>query len=260
MTTFNDVIKTFLNEKGYFDRCDIEGVVFYGSASTGYNTENSDLDLQIITNNDNPSNHIRGISTIDGIRIEYFEKPLCDYYNRAINDFNNQSNVLLSMIGHGVIIYDCNGKIKTLQDYINQYYSVPLPCLPENDAKEMVAIINNRMIDLRVLYEHNDPYFNHLYHLTIEKIKKFYHRLKGFPEISTSKTLKLYTDTTGYRERIFKTIPEQEFVDLYINALDLEQKMTPQEKMNAIENLYEYAKKDVHLDKDNYRIRIRPRN
>lgn len=116
------------------------------------------------------------------------------------------------------------------------------------------------MIDLRVLYEHNDPYFNHLYHLTIEKIKKFYHRLKGFPEISTSKTLKLYTDTTGYRERIFKTIPEQEFVDLYINALDLEQKMTPQEKMNAIENLYEYAKKDVHLDKDNYRIRIRPRN
>mgnify|MGYP005794768569 FL=1 len=36
--------------------------------------------------------------------------------------------------------------------------------------------------------------------------------------------------------------------------------MTPQEKMNAIENLYEYAKKDVHLDKDNYRIRIRPRN
>ena len=70
MTTFNDVIKTFLNEKGYFDRYDIEGVVFYGSASTGYNTENSDLDLQIITNNDNPSNHIRGISTIDGIRIE----------------------------------------------------------------------------------------------------------------------------------------------------------------------------------------------
>ncbi len=36
--------------------------------------------------------------------------------------------------------------------------------------------------------------------------------------------------------------------------------MTPQERIDAIEKLYKYAKKDVHLDKDNYRIRIKPRN
>lgn len=260
MAKFNEVIMTFLNKEGYFARDDIEGVVFYGSAATGYATETSDLDLQIITNNDNPDILIRGISTINGTRIEYFEKPLCDYYARATKDFENQSNVLLSMIGYGTIIYDRSGNIKILQEYIRQYYSSSLPPMSDDEAKEMVSIINNRMIDLRALFEQNNPYFNHLYHLTVEKIKKFYHRLTGCPEISTSKTLKIYTDNTGYRERIFKNIPEQEFLDLYIDALDLNMNKTNQEKMNAIDNLYNYAKRNVDLNQNHYRIRIKSRN
>lgn len=259
MNAFNEVIMAFLNEKGYLENKSIEGVVFYGSASTGYATDTSDLDLQIITSNENPNELIRGIETINGIRIEYFEKPLSDYYARTKKDFKNQSNVLLSMIGHGIVIFDRNGKIKELQEYVKAWYSLPLPGLSDEDAKEMVSIINNRMIDLKALFENGDLYFNHLYALTLEKIKKFYHQLNGFPEISTSKTLKLYTDTTGYRERIFKTIPEQEFVTLYIDALDLQQQKTLEEKMSSIESLYAYAKRDVQLNDYSYRIRIKPR-
>lgn len=258
MKKFEEIIIKFINQNQYFENKDIEGIIFYGSAAIGYTTKTSDIDLQIITSN-NHSELIRGITTIDGFRIDYFEKPLSDYYKRAIFDFNHQSNVLLPMIGHGMIIFDRNDEIKKLQSYINNLYANSLPKLPEEEAQEMIAIIDNRMIDLRSLYEQNNPYFNHLYHLTIEKIKKFYHRLKGLPEISTSKTLKIYTDTTGYREKIFKTIPEPEFIDLYIKALNLKGQMTLQEKMDAIEKLYQYAKRDVHLDKDNYRIRIKPR-
>lgn len=259
MCTFNKVINTFLNEKGYLDNENIEGVVFYGSASTGYSTKSSDIDLQIITNEDLPT-LIRGVETIDNCRVEYFEKPLSDYYKRTKHDFKNQSNVLLSMISYGIVIFDRNGKIAELQDYIKQWYSFPMPGLSEEKAKEMVAIINNRMIDLKALYEKNDPFFNHLYHLTIEKIKKFYHQLYAFPEISTSKTLKLYTDTSGYRERIFKTIPEMEFVELYIRSLDLENKKSNEEKMQAIDELYSYAKRDVHLNENSHRIKIKSRN
>lgn len=258
--TFMEVIKAFLNEKGYLENENIEGVVFYGSVATGYATKTSDLDLQVITNSKDQNDLARGIDLIDGVRIEYFEKPISDYYARAIKNFKNQSNVLLSMIGHGVIIFDRNGRIHKLQEYIKTLYSLPMPCLSEDESKEMVSIINNRMIGLRTLYEHGDLYFNHLYHLTIEKIKKFYHRLYGFPEISTSKILKLYTDQTGYREAIFKTVPEQKFINLYINSLDLTNQKTPHEKMNAIEELYSYAKRDVHLNENNYKIRIKSRN
>lgn len=260
MISFNEVIIAFLNEKGYLKNKNIEGVVFYGSASTGYATNSSDLDLQIITNSENSNDLIRGIETIYGIRIEYFEKPLSDYYKRAIKDFKNQSNVLLSMIGHGIIIFDRNGKIKILQNYIRQLYSLPMPCISEEEAKEMVSIINNRMIDLYDLYNKNDLYFNHLYHLTLEKIKKFYHRLNGLPEISTSKTLKLYLDTTGYREKIFKVNPDKEFLILYIKALDLHNNMTANEKIIAIKQLYDYTKKDIYLNEQCYRISIKPRN
>lgn len=260
MDTFNEVIMTFLNEKGYLKNKGIEGIVFYGSASTGYTTDCSDIDLQIITNDEESTELIRGVEIVNGFRIEYFEKPLSDYYRRAVRDFQNQSNVLLSMIGHGIVIFDRNGKIKKLQEYINIYYSIPLPGLSTDEAQEMVSIINNRMIDLRFLYTHGDLYFHQLYALTLEKIKKFYHRLNGFPEISTSKTLKIYTDTTGYRERIFKTIPEQEFIDLYIDALDLHQQKSMDEKMNSIETLYNYAKRNVELNEYCYRIKIKPRN
>lgn len=116
------------------------------------------------------------------------------------------------------------------------------------------------MIDLYELYRRKDLYFNHLYHLTLEKIKKFYHRLNGLPEISTSKTLKLYLDTTGYRERIFKVNPEKEFLTLYIKALDLYNIMTPEEKINAIQQLYDYTKKDIYLNDQSYRIHIKSKN
>ena len=138
MLSFNKVINTFLNEKGYLENKNIEGIVFYGSASIGYSTKSSDLDLQIITNSENSNNMIRGIETISGVRIEYFEKPLSDYYKRAIKDFKNQSNVLLSMIGHGIIIFDRSIKINILQEYIKQLYSIPMPCLSDKEAKEMV--------------------------------------------------------------------------------------------------------------------------
>lgn len=33
--------------------------------------------------------------------------------------------------------------------------------------------------------ETNNPYFEYLYHLTIDKIRRFYHNLMGFPRIET---------------------------------------------------------------------------
>ena len=41
---------------------------------------------------------------------------------------------------------------------------------------------------------------------------------------------------------------------------DLNNQKTQHEKMNAIENLYSYAKRNVHLNENNYNIKIRARN
>ncbi len=65
---------------------------------------------------------------------------------------------------------------------------------------------------LIIAAEENSPYFFHLYNLTIEKIRKFYHRLNGLPKVQTSKVFRVYTDK-NYRKSFYKeNISEDEFV------------------------------------------------
>ena len=173
MQQFTDVIMQFVNKMGYLRSKDIEGIIFYGSNQTGFGNQFSDIDLHIIFNN-NLKEEIRGSDLIDGIRIEYFEKTLNSMYQKTINEFKNQGNAVVSMIVYGNIILDKNGRIKELQDYIKQIHSLPMPGLSEDAAKEQLAIINNFFDDLKNLIEKKDLYANHVYHLTLERIKDFY--------------------------------------------------------------------------------------
>ena len=105
----------------------------------------------------------------------------------------------------------------------------------------------------------NNINFYHLYHLTIEKIRKFYHKLNGLPEVPTSKVFRVYTDE-DYRKSFYKDdIPEEEFIIMYLDVIsdnDLDMK----NKLKKVQDLYNYAKRDVFLEEDSYRILIKSRN
>lgn len=95
--------------------------------------------------------------------------------------------------------------------------------------------------------------------MTIEKIRKFYHRLNGCPSLPTSKVPKIYLDE-DYRKSINKDdIPEDEFVSMYINAITNIPSSTTEMLIN-IETLFNYAIRSVNLDSKEYRILIKSRN
>lgn len=146
MTNISSIIQKFITSMNYLENKHVLGVFFYGSFLTGYNNKNSDLDLHIIFDNSNPKHLIRGSKYIDGIRIEYFEKPINDLYLSIDNDYQNQNNALLSIIGTSKLIFDKNGDLKKLQEYALNKFSNPLPPLENEDAREYVSIINNRII------------------------------------------------------------------------------------------------------------------
>lgn len=250
MQQFTDVIMQFVNKMGYLRSKDIEGIIFYGSNQTGFGNQFSDIDLHIIFNN-NLKEEIRGSDLIDGIRIEYFEKTLNSMYQKTINEFNNQGNAVVSMIVYGNIILDKNGRIKELQDYIKQIHSLPMPGLSEDAAKEQLAIINNFFDDLKNLIEKKDLYANHVYHLTLERIKDFYFSYYGMPGVSRTKALKTMLND-NYRNAIKKENPPAEFIELYLKCLDEDQEL--QNKLITLENLYNYSTKDISFDKYKHRI------
>ena len=185
--TIEEKILSFVTDMGYLNNEHILGILFYGSYLTGLNTANSDIDLHIIFDDEDPNYLIRGNKVVDGTRIEYFEKPLGEIYQTVNEDYTNQNNATLTIIGNAKIIYAKDNQLKQLQEYVVNKFSNPLPPLSDDEAKEQVSIINNRMEKLKTYAETDSPYFEHLYHLSFDKIIRFYLNLLGIALIETCK-------------------------------------------------------------------------
>lgn len=257
MEDYKKAVTAFIEAKKYLLNKDVLGIVLYGSYITGYNNIKSDIDMHIIMSG-NTKELIRGSEMHHGYKIEYFEKPIYDIYESIENDFLTQCNSLLPIIGKGIILFDRYGKIKVLQDYILEKFSKPLPPLMGDDAKEMAVIIENRILQISILMEKNSLTFNNNYHLLIEKIRKFYSRLCGCPDIPVVKVERLYKDKE-YRDSFCKAdIPNEEFIKKYFFAINFEG--SNEEKLNIIQNLYNYTTKDLNINPNSYRIHIKSRN
>ena len=159
MANTSSIIKKFIKKMKYTENKHVLGIFFYGSFLTGYNNKNSDIDLHVIFDNSDILHLVRGNTYIDGVRIEYFEKPLIDLYLSVNNDYLNQRNALLSIIGTSKIIFDKTGELKKLQDYTKNKFSKPLPPINTEEAKEYVSILNNRMEKLETFADNDNPYF-----------------------------------------------------------------------------------------------------
>jgi len=253
---FTNIINKFVNKKGYTDNENIEGIIFYGSSQTGFNNNFSDIDLHIIFNN-NIKEEIRGSELIDNVRVEYFEKSLKSMYHKSLHEFKNQGNAVVSMIVYGIVILDKNGRIKELQDYITKLYSLPMPCMEEEKIKENIAIINNFFDDLINLIETNDIYTEHVFHLTLERIKDLYFAMNGLPGVSRTKALKVMLNEE-YRKAIKKENPSLEFIELYLNCLD--DKKDIKERYSFLDKLFKYTIKRINFDKNNHRIILNKKN
>lgn len=233
------------------------GIFVYGSSLTGFNTENSDIDLLIIFDNKEPNRLFRGTRTIDNTLVEYFERPSKDIYLEIENGYLNQNNAAFSIVGKGAIVFEKNDELCKLQQYaINRFLS-KMPSLSLEEAKEQLSIIDNRMNKLEKATIENSPYFEHLYHLTINKIRKFYHKNIGISKIPTSKVYRIYTDES-YRNSVYKENPEQEFVNMYISIIttDCADKL---EKLKMVKQFYDYTTRNINLGED-YRILIKSKN
>lgn len=257
--TIEEKISTFINDMNYINNEHCLGVLFYGSYLTGFSTADSDIDLHIIFDNSDPNRLIRGNKIVDGTRVEYFEKPISDIYLTIDNDYQNQNNASLTIFGKSKIIYERDNQLKKMQQYVTNKFSNPLPPLSENEAKEQVSIINNRMEKLEKYAIEDNPYFEHLYHLTIDKVRRFYHNLMGMPRVETSKCFKLYTDEKYQKAFCINKIPEQCFIDMYFKAIS-DNNLSKLQKYQLIKKIYEFAKRNVILDNNEHRILIKSRN
>ena len=257
--TVHEIIQEFIKKNKYLQDEHVLGILFYGSYKYGLNNQNSDIDLHIIYDDSNPKHLIRGNTFINGTRIEYFEKTIDEIYNEVEDGYANQDNATESIIGKSEIIYEKDNSMQDLQAHVLDKFKNGLPHLTENEAKEQVSIINNRMEKLKKYAEEDSYFFEHLYHLTIEKIRRFYHNLNGMPRIETYKGFKLYKDKKYQEMFSIHHIPDREFLEMYFELIQShgESKVVMFEKLRRF---YDYSRRTVELDEHNYRIPIKSKN
>lgn len=248
-------VDNYIKEMGYLDNPDVLGIFLYGSALTGYATEGSDVDIHVITKDIGIL--IRGVKNIDGYKFEYFEKPLEDLYLTLENEFLTQNNALLPIIGRGEIVFSRGEEAEKLQKDVLEKHSHPLPPIDSEVAKELVCIIDTKVNRLEKMLTNNRYFFRAYYGTVLEKIMLFYHRLLGCPIIPYEKSDRLYIDE-DYRESFCKvTIADEKFIELYRGVVYSD---SLEEIMYYMRGLFDYAKRNVDVDPENYRIRILSRN
>jgi len=257
----HEIIQKFIKDKNYLQDENVIGILFYGSSKYGLNTQNSDIDLLIVYNDLDNFSLIRGNAYIDGMRIEYFKKTIREIYINAEEDFMTQSNASLSIIGKAEIIYEKSNAMHYLQEYILNKFKNGVPPITEDRAKEKLATISNRIerLEKYAVSKQYNYYFDHLYNLIIEMIRRFYHELNGIPRIETYKGFKLYTSEKYQAMFSIYCIPEPEFLKMYFELIQYQEKTT-EEKLDEIRKFYDYAKRTLAFDENNHRIPIKSRN
>lgn len=249
---YREALNKFIDEMNYLKNEDVEGIIFYGSFHTDTYNEFSDIDLTILFNDDSDANQIKGFKMVNGIQVEYYERTISKLYERANSDYMKCEDSLLSIVGYGEVIFDRNGKVKDLVEYVKEKYSRPLPCYTKHEALYQLMSVRKATLALEELKAQNDPYFENFYFLTVEKIRDFYHKLKGFSNLSQTKIYKLYTNEK-LQQAQHKKIPEREFIELFLKAI--EEGTTKDEKIKRINKLYDYAtSKYSNINFDDLRI------
>ena len=158
---------------------------------------------------------------------------------------------MVSMFVFEKILLDINENIKKLQEYIKVLYSSHTTSLDDENVKEQIAIINNFIDDLKYYIETNDLYANHIFHLTLEKIKDLYFAMNALPGVSRTKALKTMLND-NYRNATKKENPKPEFIDLYKHCLN--ENISLLQKLKLLQNLFQITIQDISFDKNVHRI------
>lgn len=209
------IISKFI--KQLTNKDNILGIVFYGSSCYHTNNKESDIDLLIVTNN---GSNYKGVTYIDDIKIEYFEKNIYYLIDKIKDLESNPDRSLVSIFKNGHPIYSKNKTIEFLKEEIlkkQNYY-----------PKKNKSKYSNADYDITFFYEQmtllkpNTNLFNYFYFNLLEAIRKKYHEQNKYSKIPSLKVYELYCKTEYAKEIYCVKLPGQDFMKQYLDLINNE--------------------------------------
>ena len=236
METKEEILDVFIKKMVYLTDERVLGVVRYDGYIPGYSCEQADAFLYIITNNENIF-VMKNRFVLDELKVEYYERSLDDLYRLADISSINFISPFATIVGFGNIICDKTGRIKSLQNYIIEKYSVLFSEGFDNNLANMEKKIIISLGGLKSMLENNSPVFSYNYYLLLEQIKQFYIRLHHLDDFTTLDLFMLSSNL--YYQNQYNGEKDDNFFRIYIDSLVCEGSNL--EKFGILNKLYNYV-------------------
>lgn len=210
MGSCNKIINNFLCTHNLTKNNEqVLGVLFYGSRNYNTNNQNSDIDLLIVTDS---YNNYKGVTYVDGIKIEYFEKNIYDLIEKIDNLEENNDHSLVSIFLNGTIIFSKNQTLELLKEEIISRIDL----LKKNKKKKGSTPLLNEFLNFFNGLNEKNNFYDYIYHNLLENIRKVYHKENGYSSIPSMKTYELYNDIDYARKYYCVDLPDEDFINMYL--------------------------------------------
>ena len=212
MLNYSDIIQKLLRIRKSTN--EVTAACVYGSRIMGTATENSDLDVYLITGG---NTDFRGCYRVDGIAVEYFEKSFMTIMKEIEQNRKRNNPFYDSFFKHCEVVFDRSGMVNYLRDYHKQTGNVLSTPLKLNDADLQTLMM--LQIELEKHANQEDSIYDYYYYTFLEQLRMAYHKQNGCTMISTYNTYSLYQDKakTG---RYCTILPNQEYRTFFLDCIE----------------------------------------
>lgn len=233
MEHWEQVLNTFLEDYKKDDK--FIGAILGGSYATGNYNESSDIDISIITSDNNYKK--RGNVIIDGVMIEYFINPISELRKYMEDDYNNRHRLsTANLIGNGCIIFAKNNEIEELQKEALSYYDKEFPAPNETNIKCKKYACWDSYEELKEKVKSNESY-NLNYFIVLQDLVDLYYYSNNIASVPISKLEQILRNKEYAKKYNLKNEPSDEFKTMVLNCIDTI-------SIEAIDSLYNYVIKE----------------
>ena len=248
MEQLDNIIKLFLKKQGLEHDKNVLAVFAFGSKVSKTATINSDLDLQIIFENEMNK---RGALKIENVTVEYYYNTIDSIINLEKLCYNNNSPLFFSALKNIYVYKNKDNTVEELKKTLDRTFNYN--CFePKNHLalKNQLIMLYNRILDLLTLKEKDDNEFYYLYYLTLERAKNYYCDALGHDKMKEGKYQNFFNNSPNYSliRRVDSTF-EILFKNCFITT-------NPDDNLQKLTKLFNYIleQSPIKLDFNNYTI------
>jgi predicted nucleotidyltransferase len=207
--------------KRWKGRKEVVGAIVCGSYVTGNPSKHSDVDVQILLN-ENVKWRERGNEIIKGILIEYFANPLPQNFKYYEENYNSRDRNNIHMFLTGKVLFDKNGDVKMMVDKAREWDKKKFKGMNRVRRELAKYHIWDMKDNLEEAFDKNSNEFFFVYYNCMYALFDKYSEFLRYSHMGADRVWRSLMSDKYRRKYKLVDFPDKTFAELYERAMILD--------------------------------------